>query len=59
MLAVIQFRTFFFFRLLSKNVKIEVHKFTKLPVVLYGRETWNFDSKEGHRLRELKNRAIG
>jgi hypothetical protein len=32
-------------RLLSKNIKIRIYKIIKLPVVLYGCETWSLDIK--------------
>jgi hypothetical protein len=38
-------------RLLSKNVKIGMHKTIILPVVLYGCETWSLRLWEEHRLR--------
>jgi hypothetical protein len=34
-------------RLLSKNIKIRIHKTIILPVVLYGCETWSLDIKGG------------
>jgi hypothetical protein len=37
--------------LLSKNVKIKIHKTIILPVVLYGCETWSLTLREEHRLR--------
>jgi len=36
--------------LLHKNVKIQIHRTTILPVFLYGCETWSLTLKEGHRL---------
>jgi hypothetical protein len=32
---------FIFFCLLSKNIKVRIHKTIILPVVLYGCETWS------------------
>jgi hypothetical protein len=55
MLATIQSRTFC---LLSKNVKIKIHKTIILPVVLYGCETWSLTIRELHRLRVFENRAL-
>jgi hypothetical protein len=45
--------TFLSSHLLSKNVKIKIHKSTILPVVLYGCETWSVIFREEHRLRVL------
>jgi hypothetical protein len=42
-------------RLLSKNVKVRIHKAIILPVVLYGCETW---SREEHRLSVFENRVL-
>jgi hypothetical protein len=38
-------------RLISKNLKIKIHKTVILPVVLYGCETWSLTLREEHRLR--------
>jgi hypothetical protein len=38
-------------RLLSKNIKIKIHKSIILPVVLYMCETWSPKLREEHRLR--------
>jgi hypothetical protein len=45
-------------RLLSKNVKIRIHKTIILPVVLYGYETWSLTLREEHRLRVFDNRVL-
>jgi hypothetical protein len=45
-------------RLLSRNVKVKIHKTIILPVVLYGCETWPFTLREEHRLRMFENRAL-
>jgi hypothetical protein len=45
-------------RLLSKNVKVKVHKAIILPVVLYGCKTWSLALKEEHRLRVFENRVL-
>jgi hypothetical protein len=37
--------------LLSKNLKIKIHRTIILPVVLYGCETWSLTLREEHRLR--------
>jgi hypothetical protein len=42
-------------RLLSKNLKIRLHKTIILPVVLYGCETWSLTLREEHRLRVFEN----
>jgi hypothetical protein len=44
--------------LLSRNVKIKVHKTIILPVVLYGRVAQSLILKEEHRLRMLENRVL-
>jgi hypothetical protein len=40
--------------LLSKNIKIKIHRTTVLPVVLYGCETWFLTLNEVHGLRVFK-----
>jgi hypothetical protein len=45
-------------RLLSKNVKIRIHKTKILPVFLYGRETWSLTLRAKHRLRVFENRVL-
>jgi hypothetical protein len=45
-------------RLLSKNVKIGIHKSIILPVVLYGCENWSLILREKHKLREFENRVL-
>jgi len=40
--------------LLSKNLKIKIHRTIILPVVLYGCETWSLTLREEHRLRLLR-----
>jgi len=44
--------------LLSKNVKIKIHRATILPVVLYGCETWSLTVREVRRLRVFENRVL-
>jgi hypothetical protein len=44
--------------LLSKNVKIVIHKIIILPVVLYGCETWSLILREEPRLRMFHNRVL-
>ena len=41
--------------LLSKNLKIKIYR---LPVVLYGCETWSLTFKEVRRLKVFENRAL-
>jgi hypothetical protein len=48
MLATIQCKTFC---LLSKNIKIRIHRTIILSVVLYECETWFLSLREKHRLR--------
>jgi hypothetical protein len=45
-------------RLLSRNVKVKIHKTIILPVVLYGCETWSLTLREEHRLRVFENRVV-
>ena len=44
--------------LLSKTLKIKIHRTIILPVVLYGCETWSLTSREEHRLRVFENRVL-
>jgi hypothetical protein len=44
--------------LLSRNVKVKIHKTIILPVLLYGCETWSVTLKEEHRLRVFENRVL-
>jgi hypothetical protein len=45
-------------RLISKNLKIKIHKTVILPVVLYGCETWSLASREEHGLRVFEDRVL-
>ena len=44
--------------LLSKNVKIKIHRTIILPVVLYGCETWSLTLREDRSLKVSENRAL-
>jgi hypothetical protein len=44
--------------LLSKNIKIKIHRAVILPVVLYGCETWSLTLGEERRLRMFENRVL-
>jgi len=44
--------------LLSKNLKIKIHRTIILPVVLYGCETWSLTLREEHTLRVFENRVL-
>jgi hypothetical protein len=44
------------FCLLSKNIKIIIHKTVFLPVVLYGCKSWSLTLREKHRLRVFEHR---
>jgi len=44
--------------LLSKNIKIKIHRTKILHVVLYGFETWSFMLREEHRLMAFENRVL-
>jgi hypothetical protein len=45
-------------RLLSRNLKVKIHKTIILPVVLYGCETWSLTLREERRLRVSENRVL-
>jgi hypothetical protein len=45
-------------RLLSRNLKIRIHKTIILPLALYGREKWFLALKEEHCLRVFENRVL-
>jgi hypothetical protein len=45
-------------RLLSKTLKIRIHKTIILPVVLYGCETWSITLRDKHRVTVFENRAL-
>jgi hypothetical protein len=47
-----------FTRLLSKSVKIKIHKIIILLLVLYGCETWSLTLGEEHRLKMFENRVL-
>jgi hypothetical protein len=44
--------------LLSKNIKIKIHRTIILPVVLFGCETWSLTLREERRLKEFENRVL-
>jgi hypothetical protein len=46
------------FSLLSKNIKIEIHRNIILPVVLYGCETWSLTLTEERKLRVFENKVL-
>ena len=45
-------------RLLSKNLKIKIHRTITLTVVLYGCETWSLTPRKERRLRVFENRVL-
>jgi uncharacterized protein (UPF0548 family) len=45
-------------RLLSRNLKVRIHKTIILPVVLYGCETWSLTLREERRPRVFENRVL-
>jgi hypothetical protein len=45
-------------RLISKNLRIKIHKTVILPVVLYGCKTWSLTLREEHKLRISENRVL-
>jgi hypothetical protein len=44
--------------LLSRNLKVKIHKTIILPVVLYGSEIWSLTLREEHRLGVFENTAL-
>ena len=44
--------------LLSKNLKIKIHRTIILPVVVYGCETWSLTLREERKLRVFENRGV-
>ena len=44
--------------LLSKNLKIKIHRTIILPVVLYRCETWSLTLRKERRLRVFENRVL-
>jgi hypothetical protein len=44
--------------LLSKNIKIKIHRNIILPVILYGCETWSLTLREECRLKVFKKRVL-
>jgi hypothetical protein len=45
-------------RLLSKNLKIKIHRTIILPVVLYGCEAWSLTLREERRLKVFEDRVL-
>jgi hypothetical protein len=45
-------------RLITKNLKIKIHRTVILLAVLYGCETWSLTFREEHRLRVSENRVL-
>jgi hypothetical protein len=45
-------------RLLSKNIKVKIHKTIILPLVLYGCETWSLTLTAEYRLRVFEKRVL-
>jgi len=46
------------YRLLSKNLKIEIYRSVILPVVLYGCETWSLTLRKERKLRVFENMVL-
>jgi hypothetical protein len=44
--------------ILSKNIKVKIHKTIIFTLALYGCETWTLMLKEEHRLRVFENRVL-
>jgi hypothetical protein len=49
---------FWFYSLLSKNIKITIYRTIIFPVVLYGCETWSLILREEHRIRMFENGVL-
>ena len=45
-------------RLLTKNLKIKIHRTIILPVVLYGCEAWSLTLREERKLRVFENMVL-
>ena len=58
MLTIILVQNILSSSLLSKNLKIKIHRTIILPVVLYGCETWSLTLREERRLRVFENRVL-
>jgi hypothetical protein len=44
--------------MVSKKVRIRIHKTVILPAVLYGCETWSLTLREEHSLKRFQNRVL-
>ena len=44
--------------MLSKNLKIKIHRTIILPIVLYGCETWSSILRDERRLRVFESRVL-
>jgi len=44
--------------LLTKNLKIKIHRTVILPIVVYGCEIWSLTLREERRLRVFENRVL-
>ena len=44
--------------MISKNIKIKIHKTIILPVILYGCETWSLTLREERRVRVFEKRVL-
>ena len=45
-------------RLLSKNLKIKIHRTVILPIYFYGCETWSLTLREERKLRVFENTVL-
>jgi hypothetical protein len=43
--------------LISKDIKIKIHRIKILPVVLYGCETWSLRAREKYKIRVFGKRV--
>ena len=57
-IVIISVQNFLSSSLLSKNIKIKIHRTIILHLVLYGHGTWLLILREECRLREFENRVL-
>ena len=49
---------YFAFQFAIKNIKIKIYRLIRLPVVLYGCDTWSLTLREERGLRVFENRLL-
>jgi hypothetical protein len=55
---IVQFKNTLFIHVISKNLRIKIHKTVILPAVLYGCETWHLTFRGEQILRVLEVKGI-